>query len=197
MVKFFVKISFDDDILEVMLDYVDEVMSSWRATRSDLDAAPIAVISRILRCAQLIQLRLDALIAADANLSHKGDLDTLTALRRAGSGNSLSPTTLAQVGQLTSGGMTNRLDRLESAGLIVRHAHPDDRRAVLVSLTPVGEKLADEAFAVSLAEQQQLLTPISATEANSLAVILKKLLIALGDLPLGVAPDDAPQVSAI
>jgi len=176
-----------------MFDYVDEMMSSWRAARSGLDIAPIAVISRILRSAQLIQLRLDALIAADVSLSHKGDLDTLTALRRAGSGNSLSPTTLAQVGQLTSGGMTNRLDRLESAGLIVRHAHPDDRRAVLVSLTPAGEQLADDTFAVSLAAQQQLLAPLSATEADDLAATLKKLLIALGDLPLGLASAAEPE----
>ena len=175
-----------------MSDYVDEVMSSWRAARSDLDTAPIAAISRILRSAQLIQLRLDALIGADVGLSHKGDLDTLTALRRAGSGNWLSPTTLAQVGQLTSGGMTNRLDRLESAGLIAREAHPDDRRAVLVSLTPAGEKLADDAFAVSLAAQQQLLAPLSATEQAQLAATLKKLLIALDDLPLGIAPEGPP-----
>ena len=173
----------------IMNDYVDEVMSSWRAVRPDLDAAPIAVVSRILRAAQLIQLRLDALIGAEVALSHKGDLDTLTALRRAGSGRSLSPTTLAQVGQLTSGGMTNRLDRLEASGLIAREAHPEDRRSVLVSLTPAGERVADETFAVSLAAQAALLAPLSARERGDLAAILHDLLIALGDLPLGIATE--------
>ena len=177
-----------------MIDYVDEVMSSWQAVRPDLDTTPIAVVSRILRAAQLIQSRLDTLIGADVALSHKGDLDTLTALRRAGSGKALSPTTLAQVGQLTSGGMTNRLDRLEASGLIAREAHPDDRRSVLVSLTPAGERLADEAFAVSLTAQADLLTPLSAEQRRNLAANLHDLLSSLGDDPLGIAAQEASPV---
>lgn len=169
-----------------MNDYVDELIASWRAVRPDMDTAPIAVISRILRAAQVIQLRLDSLIGAAGGLSHKGDLDTLTALRRAGSGRSLSPTTLAQVGQMTSGGMTNRLDRLESAGLIAREPHPEDRRGVRVSLTAEGEKLADETFALSLDAQRALLHPLSSAEQGATARTLHRLLVSLGDLPVGI-----------
>ena len=169
-----------------MKDYVDELITSWRTVRPDMDTTPVAVVSRILRAAQVIQLRLDPLIGAAGELSHKGDLDTLTALRRAGPGRSLSPTILAQVGQMTSGGMTNRLDRLESAGLIARKPHPDDRRGVLVSLTAAGEDLADEAFALSLDAQRALLAPLSSSEQRATARALHKLLVSLGDLPVGI-----------
>jgi DNA-binding MarR family transcriptional regulator len=170
-----------------MNDYVDELISSWRTVRSDIDTAPIAVIARILRAAQIIQLRLDAVIGAEAELSHKGDLDTLTALRRAGK--PLSPSTLAQVGQLTSGGTTNRLDRLESAGLIARHPHPDDRRGVLVTLTADGSRLADEAFALSLQAQRELLMPLAADQQQAVTEALQALLVSLGDVPLGIQGD--------
>ncbi len=170
-----------------MNDYVDEVMDTWRAVRPDLDTRSVAVVSRILRTAQEIQVRLDALVGSDPRLSHKGDLDTLTALRRSGAGKPLSPTQLAQVGQLTSGGMTNRLDRLEDAGLITRIPHPDDRRSVLVSLTNAGAELADEAFAATLSTQTQLLSPLNAAELSELAAALKRLLLSFDDVPVGLA----------
>jgi len=170
-----------------MNDYVDELIESWQAVRPDLDTSPLAAISRILRAAQTIQLELDAVIGSGPELSHKGDLDTLTVLRRSGSAEPLSPTTLAQQGQLTSGGMTNRLDRLEAAGLIVRQPHPDDRRSVLVSLTQSGEELADEAFAASLEAQRRLLEPLSASQQKAIAHALRPLLLAVGDKPVGLS----------
>jgi DNA-binding MarR family transcriptional regulator len=172
-----------------MKDYVDELIASWQTVRPDIDTTAVAVVSRILRASQAIQLHLDAVIGTAAALSHKGDLDTLTALRRAGRGHSLSPKTLARVGQLTSGGMTNRLDRLENSGLITRSPDPDDRRGVLVSLTSAGEELADEAFAASLDEQRKLLNALSAGEQKAIAGALRVLLHSLGDLPLGILSD--------
>jgi DNA-binding MarR family transcriptional regulator len=170
-----------------MDDYVDEVIESWHSVRPDVDTDPIAVITRILRAAQEIQLRLDGLIGADPRLSHKGDLDTLNALRRSGPGNALIPTQLASVGQLTSGGMTNRLDRLEAAGLIEREPHPDDRRSVLVSLTAAGTELADDAFAATMALQERLLSPLDAKDRTELGAALKQLLLSFGDVPVGIS----------
>ena len=103
-----------------MTDFMSEVISSWSRVRPELELGPVAVVARILRAAQLLQTHLDATAAASGDLSHKGDLDTLAALRRAGPASGLSPTVLAQVGQVTSGGMTNRLDRLEAGGLVDR-----------------------------------------------------------------------------
>ncbi len=96
----------------------------------------------------------------------------------------LSPTRLAHVGQLTSGGMTNRLDRLEAAGLVERRPDPDDRRAVHVSLTPAGVDVVDAAFVRNLAEQERLLSALSGAERRQAAEILERLLVSLGDTPV-------------
>lgn len=168
----------------IMKDFVDDLIESWQAVRPDLDTTPLEAIARILRAAQIIQPQLDTVIASEPELSHKGDLDTLTAVRRAGSDEALSPTTLAQVGQLTSGGMTNRLDRLEAAGLIVRRPNPADRRSVLVSLTAKGEALADDAFAASLETQRRLLERLSRAQQRAIAEAVRPLLVAMGDEPV-------------
>ncbi len=167
-----------------MTDFVSEVIASWSQVRPELDTRSVSVVARILRVAQILQSRLDATLAAGGELSRKGDLDTLTALRRAGPEMTLSPTTLAHVGQLTSGGMTNRLDRLEAAGLVQRHPDPDDRRAVHVSLTPAGVDLVDAAFVRNLAEQEKLLSALSGAERRQAAEILERLLVSLGDTPV-------------
>ncbi len=174
-----------------MADYVDEVIRSWRAVRPDLDTSPVAVALRIDRAAQAFRSTLDAVVGSHGALTHKGDLDTLTALRRAGDGASLAPSALAAAGQLTSGGMTNRLDRLEAAGLVERHADPNDRRGVRVTLTGAGAALADETFEDSLAVQRELLSSLSAAEQRRLADAMATLLEALGDVPLHIEPAGA------
>ncbi len=172
-----------------MKDSVDDLIESWHAVRPDLDTTPLKAIARILRAAQIIQPQLDAVIASEPELSHKGDLDTLTAVRRAGSDAALSPTTLAQAGQLTSGGMTNRLDRLEAAGLIARRPNVQDRRSVLVSLTAKGEALADDAFAASLEAQRRLMERLSPSRQRAIAEAVRPLLVAMGDKPFEIYPD--------
>lgn len=162
-----------------MADYVTQVVDEWAEVRPDLDTSPIEVVLRLLRAAHELQHRLDAVASASTSLSHKGDLDTLTALRRAGGAS--SPTGLAQGLQLTSGGMTNRLDRLEVGGLIRREAAEHDRRAVVVHLTATGEQVADEAFAASLAAQEQLIAGLDQDEREHLAALLSHLLMELGD----------------
>lgn len=171
-----------------MADYVDEVLASWQSVRPDLDTGPLAVAMRLQRAAQAMQTRLDALADASGPISHKGDLDTLTALRRAGPGSDLTPSELAQAGQLTSGGMTNRLDRLEANQLIRRSPDPNDRRGVLVRLTPRGAAVADAGFEQALEAQRTLLEPLSNTDQQRLARALSRLLVAMGDAPIGLGP---------
>lgn len=165
-----------------MADYVDEIVAAWSELDSQLETDPIQVISRILRASQLLQARLDAVVAT-GELSHKGDLDTLTALRRAVPDVGLSPTALARIVQLTSGGMTNRLDRLESAGLVERRPDHRDGRSVTVRLTADGARIADKAFSEALAQQETLLAALSNDDRVQLAELLRRLLISLGDLP--------------
>lgn len=163
-----------------MADYVAGLISDWQRERPNLDTSPMEVTNRILRTAQLLQARLDE-IASDHGLSHKGDLDVLTALRRSGRPFEASPSTLARAVQLTTGGMTLRLDRLERSGLIVRSPDPSDRRGVLVRLTPDGQRLVEGALAKALAEQERILAALTSGDQASIAGILGRLLISLGD----------------
>lgn len=173
-----------------MSDYVDEVIEAWDRVRPDLDTAPLEVVMRIERAAQLLRNRLDQVVAAHGGLSKKRDLDTLTTLRRAGPGRSLAASTLAAAGQLTSGGMTNRLDRLEAEGLVERGSDPEDRRGVQVRLTPAGEALVDEVFAASLEAQRGMLGAVAGPDQRRMAEALGRLLVDLGDVPIGIGGED-------
>jgi DNA-binding MarR family transcriptional regulator len=82
---------------------------------------------------------------------------------------------------LTSGAMTNRIDRLEEAGLVSRRADPQDRRGTLVRLTAKGKPLIDAATTQHVANEERLLAGLSAREQLQLADLLRKLLLSLGD----------------
>ena len=101
----------------------------------------------------------------------------LSALRRSGEPYQLTPGDLLRETLVTSGTMTNRLDRLAARGLLSRHASPHDRRAVLVTLTPQGRELADRALVALLEGERELLAGLSDAERDSLAAFLKRLLV--------------------
>ena len=126
-------------------DEVDAIVEAWRRERPDLDVAPMEVLSRISRLARhLDRVRASAFSAHD--LEH-WEFDVLAALRRAGSPYRLSPGQLLQETLVTSGTMTNRVDRLADRGFVTRHDHPEDRRGVLVQLTDTGKGVVDAALA--------------------------------------------------
>jgi len=163
-----------------MTDYVSGLIADWNRERPELDTSSMEVINRLLRASQILQNRLDS-VATVHGLSHKGDLDVLTALRRSGPSYELSPTSLARGAQLTSGGMTSRLDRLEAQGLVSRRPDPTDRRGVLVGLTEDGRRTADAAFDDLLAVEDGMLLALSETQRQILATELEQLLFSLGD----------------
>src|SRR5690242_6024565 len=114
-------------------DEVDEIVEAWRRERDDLDLSPVEVFSRISRLEQLLdRARRDAFSAHDVE---PWEFDVLAALRRAGSPYQLTPGQLLIQTMVTSGTMTNRVDRLEERGLVERTPSPTDRRAVHVGLT--------------------------------------------------------------
>jgi DNA-binding MarR family transcriptional regulator len=80
---------------------------------------------------------------------------------------------------LSSGAMTNRVDRLESEGLVQRRPDPNDRRGTLVSLTDKGNALIDSALGEHIANERRLLAALDAEERAQLATLLKKLLVDL------------------
>jgi DNA-binding MarR family transcriptional regulator len=124
-------------------EILDDTMQAWRRERPDLD---LDAMGSSLRLSQFMHL---GLVAMDKLLApHRvtvGEFDVLAALRRGGAGATRTPTTLARVAMVSPSGMTNRLDRLEAAGLIVRRPDPDDRRGSLVELTAEGVELVDRA----------------------------------------------------
>lgn len=156
-------------------DAIDRILGQWRAERPDLDHEPLAVIGRINLLSHVLLPELDRTYSAYQVSS--GGFDVLASLRRNGSPFRLTPTALFHQLLLSSGAMTNRLDRLEQSGLIERLPDPEDRRSLLVGLTPAGLALIDEAIAVHLANEERLLAPLDAEERAVLASLLRRLLL--------------------
>ena len=100
----------------------------------------------------------------------------LAALRREGAPYELSPGKLLRETLVTSGTMTNRVDRLAARNLVERHPDPDDRRGVLVRLTAEGKDTVDGAFGALLAAEAELLADLPVRERERLASSLRRLL---------------------
>jgi DNA-binding MarR family transcriptional regulator len=169
-----------------MSDYVQGAAADWGRECPELDTSPMDVAARIVRAGQFIQQRLDS-VAEAHGVSHRGDVDALAALRRSGVPYELTPTQLARRLLLTSGGMTNRLDRLEAGGLIERRPDPSDRRGVLVRLTSAGVALAEAAFRDGLQAQAGVLEAIDESDGVVTARVLKKILVSMGDTEVGLS----------
>ena len=160
-------------------DHVDRVRAEWAAERPELDTWPVEIVGRIGRLARFFDSALDEALA-DHGLS-RDVFDVLAALRRSGHPYELSPTDLYDRLMRTSGAVTNRLHRLESAGLITRAPDPLDGRGRRVRLTARGRKLVEAAAAPHLDNERRLLRGLSSQEQRTLARLLKKLLISIED----------------
>jgi DNA-binding MarR family transcriptional regulator len=161
-------------------DYIDTSIEAWEAERPGLDVAPVAVVGRIRRAAALIEERI-GLVITRFGIRNPGDFDTLATLRREGKPFELSPKELAGRLLLTSAGLSGRLDRLETSGWVERSPHPDDRRATVVSLTGVGRALVDDVHRHILDEYRSALGVIDEGERETLANLLRAILVNLGD----------------
>jgi len=164
-----------------MEDEVDRLVSAWRRERPDLDVEPLEVLSRVSRLARHLD-RARRTAFAEHGLE-SWEFDVLTALRRAGAPYQLSPGQLLTQTLVTSGTMTNRIDRLAGKGLVQRLPDPGDRRGVLVRLTESGQDRADEALAGLLAHERALLAQLSAAQRTSLADLLRQLVAPFDNLP--------------
>lgn len=141
----------------------------------------MAIVGRIQRAAAAMRPLLDA---THAESGLQGDsFDVLASLRRAGPPYELSPTELYREMMLSSGAMTARIDKLESAGLVTRKADPNDRRGTRVRLTAKGKALIDAAAERHVANEERLMSALTSREAQQLNELLRKLLVHLGDTP--------------
>ncbi|MEN4921180.1 MarR family transcriptional regulator [Achromobacter spanius] len=158
-----------------MNDLVDHVISQWTQECPAQDFAAMSVVARVFR--------LNAFAARNVNRTfrqhnlHQGEFDVLATLYRSGAPHAMNPQKLVEALLLTSGAMTNRLDRLEQAGLLARTPNPDDRRGVIVTLTAEGLRVIKLVLKEYLKDLNELLEPLSAAERRQLAGLLKKLLL--------------------
>lgn len=155
-------------------DRIDELVEQWRGERPDLDLDTMATVARFLAVAQRWLAELET-FAGQYGID-RGQGDVLFTLRRAGPPYRLSPSRLAQYTLVSSGTMTNRLDRLEALGLVERIANPEDRRGMDVALTAQGLALVDEAVTNHVANEQRMLAPLTAREREQLVRLTRKLL---------------------
>ncbi len=162
-------------------DPVDQIVAQWREIRSDLDLRAMALVGRLGRVAGLLEREI-ARVLGQHDLAI-ADFDVLATLRRAGPPHRLNPTHFAKALMLTSGTITNRLDRLAARGLIERLDDPSDRRGTLVALTPKGKSLVDAAVGDHVENETRLLAGLSKTERADLDRLLRKLLASL-DAPV-------------
>jgi len=155
-------------------DEVDQLVEEWYTQRPDLDVAPLQVLSRIWRLARHLDRA-----RADAFAGHglePWEFDVLSSLRRQGPPYQLSPGNLLPATMVTSGTMTNRIDRLEESGLARRGPDPQDKRGVIVSLTEEGLARVDLALAALLSRERALLASLTADQRTELAALLRTLL---------------------
>ena len=155
-------------------DEVDELVAAWRTQRPDLDVEPMQVLSRVSRLARHLD------IARRGAFASRGlepwEFDVLSALRRAGPPFQLTPGALLRATLVTSGTMTNRIDRLTASGLVRREPDPQDRRGVLVTLSEQGRAAVDAALTDLLDREQALLADLPGDQRAILAGLLRTLL---------------------
>ena len=161
-----------------VVDRADIAVDQWARERPDLPALPMAVFGRLSDAAERVMRDHMNPLFAEAGLQ-PGEFDVLATLRRSGAPYMLSPTKLYEAAMISSGGMTNRLDRLEHAGLVERRPDPNDRRGKLIALTDAGKRVIDETIGRHVANEQKLLSVLTVAEQEKLNALLKKLIAGL------------------
>jgi DNA-binding MarR family transcriptional regulator len=154
-------------------DEVDRIVGAWERERPDLDFTPLQVLSRVARLSRhLDRARRTAFAASDLE---SWEFDVLSALRREGAPYQLSPKSLLQQTLVSSGTMTNRIDRLVQRGLVERRTDPNDGRGILVVMSSVGQERVDRAISQLLTAEAELLEALSPLDQERLAALLRKL----------------------
>ncbi|MFZ0171516.1 MAG: MarR family transcriptional regulator [Acidimicrobiales bacterium] len=156
-------------------DEVDRLVAEWKRERPDVDTSPLQVLSRVSRLARHLDRERRGAFAAHE--LEQWSFDVLATLRRAGTPYELTPGSLLRRTLVSSGAMTNRLDRLEDAGLVQRGPDPEDRRGVLVRLTPAGKRRVDACLSDLVGRERQLLSPLGAADEELLADLLRRMLV--------------------
>lgn len=154
-------------------DPIDEIVRQWNRERPDLDVTGMAIIGRISRLNQVLRAELNTVFAAHD--LENWEFDVLATLRRSGEPHQLTPGRLLDSMMVTSGAMTNRIDRLEGRGLVERTKSPTDGRQVLVTLTEAGRDVLDAALVDHVANERRLIDGLGADDQERLIGLLRSL----------------------
>jgi DNA-binding MarR family transcriptional regulator len=157
------------------MDRAAKAAQQWADERPDLDTEAMVLLGRLGEAALVIARdRLNPLFASLG--LQPGEFDVMATLRRSGAPYALTPTDLYEAAMISSGSMTNRIDRLEKAGLVARRPNPADKRGTLVGLTAEGLALIDRAVEAHVANQQAAVAGLEPVERRQLSQLLEKLL---------------------
>ncbi|KAB2348433.1 MarR family winged helix-turn-helix transcriptional regulator [Actinomadura rudentiformis] len=165
-----------------MSDAVDEIRAQWGRERPDLDTWPMGIVGRISRLSRLLDRELKEFFAGYG--LEFWEFDVLATLRRAGGTNGLTAGDLNKAAMVTSGAITNRIDRLASKGLVERVPDPQDRRSIRVRLTDQGRTMVDEIVGPHVENEARLLASLGSEERTQLEATLRSVLESLGDKSL-------------
>lgn len=160
-------------------DYVAELIRQWNRERPGLDVSTMGVIGRISRLSRILEREIEEVFAAHG--LQGGRFDVLAALVRAGEPNRLTPTELYNSLLISSGAVTNRIDRLETEGLVERISGSEDGRSSPVQLTDEGQRRLDAALRAHLENEKALIAALTPQQRDLLADLLRRWLVAVGD----------------
>ncbi len=157
------------------MDRADFAAGQWAREMPEIDTRAMVLLGRLGEAALVISR--DRLNPLFANFGlQPGEFDVLATLRRNGAPYALTPTELYEAAMISSGSMTNRLDRLEKAGLIERCPNPADKRGTLVALTSAGLAVIEKAVVAHVDNQRGILDGLTRDEQTTLSALLEKLL---------------------
>ena len=155
-------------------DHVDRFLEEdFLEEIPNLDRTVEGIVDRIMGLSRRFKRSLEETLS-EQGLSYV-DWKILGALTR--KKNPRSAGKLAEIAELSSGAMTNRLDRLEEAGLVRRIDDPDDRRGVLVGLTAKGKRAYHESTGAEAAKEALITSALNKREKAELNTLLRRLML--------------------
>lgn len=161
------------------MDHVDNILKKWAKERSDLNFSSMKTVGRIKRISLFFDREIEKTFTEFG--LHAASFDVLATLLRSGPPYTLSPSELIAASMVTSGTMTNRLDQLEKAGLIIRTQSETDKRSFLVSLSEKGYERINKAIDQHVKTQDRLTEMLSPEEKDNLSDILRKITLFFED----------------
>jgi DNA-binding MarR family transcriptional regulator len=156
-------------------DHIDRFLERFGERLPVMDLVVEGIVDRIGGLSRRLHREMDETLE-DFGLN-SGEWKVLGALWRRGAPHRLSPGQLAKVEELSTGAMTNRLDRLEEAGHVRRLPDPDDRRAVQIELTEKGKRVWEKAVAAQAKKEAVVVSTLTDREKEQLTNLLRKLMI--------------------